>query len=45
MQRAEDGIANSKGQVAELKRIVSDKNQEIGDFIDQKDADIDQYAA
>ena len=44
MQRAEDGNANTKGQVAELKRIVSEKNQEIGDYIDQRDADIDDYA-
>ena len=44
VQKFEDKSANSKGQVSELKKIVSEKNQEIGDYIDQRDADIDDYA-
>jgi predicted nucleic acid-binding Zn-ribbon protein len=34
VERAEDGMVDASQQVSDLKRIVSDTNQQIGDFID-----------
>jgi hypothetical protein len=34
-----------KSQVQEIKKAVSIKNQEIGDYIDKRDQDIDYFAS
>ncbi len=44
IKRDEDNHTRAKQEVNDLKKVVGDKNAEIGEYIDQKDADIDSFS-